>query len=200
MNIRNIVGDVVTKLRHPALAPSFAVPSHLTGRDRAQLFRLAQRPALRTVVEIGSYLGASAVALAEGLKAAGNKAARVYCIDTWQNEGMSEGPADHMATFRRHTAPYEPLIVAVRGRSTDVAAKLLAETGPIDLLFVDGDHSYDGVLADWRTFAPAMRHHGIVAFHDVAWAEGVQRVVAEEVKPRVRREGGSLNLWWGELR
>ncbi len=200
MSIRDKIGNACTRLRYPALAPSFAVPSHLTGLDRAQLYRLAQRPALRTVVEIGSYLGASAVALAEGLKAAGNQAARVYCIDTWQNEGMSEGPADHMATFGRHTAPYQPLIVPVRGRSTDVAAKLLAEVGPIDLLFVDGDHSYDGVLADWRVFGPAMRKHGVAAFHDVAWAEGVQRVVAEEVKPRVRRQGGSLNLWWGELR
>lgn len=200
MSIRNVIGDLVTKLRHPALRPSFAVPSHLTGPDRAQLFRLAQRSALRTVVEIGSYLGASAVALAEGLKAAGNNTARVYCIDTWQNEGMSEGPADHMATFRRNTAPYDQLILPVRGRSTDVAAELLARIGPIDLLFVDGDHSYDGVLADWRTFGPAMRTHGVAAFHDVAWAEGVQRVVAEEVRPRVSNEGGSLNLWWGELR
>jgi predicted O-methyltransferase YrrM len=200
VSVRNKIGNVYTRLRHPALAASFAVPSHLTGMDRAELFRLAQRPALRTVVEIGSYLGASALALAEGLKAAGNTAARIYCIDTWQNEGMSEGPADHMATFRRHTAPYGELIVPVRGRSTDVAAELLASIGRIDVLFVDGDHSYDGVLADWRSFGPALRTHGVAAFHDIGWAEGVQRVVAEEVKPRVRAQGGSQNLWWGELR
>lgn len=200
MRLRTTISNAYVRVRYPRLAPSFAVVSHLTGLDRAELFLLAQRPALRTVVEIGSYLGASALAIAEGLKAAGNQAARVYCIDTWQNEGMSEGPADHMDAFHRHTAPYESLIVPVRGRSTDVAAKLLAEIGPIDLLFVDGDHSYGGVLADWRTFGPAMRTHGVAAFHDVAWAEGVQRVVAEEVKPSVRRQGGSLNLWWGELR
>ena len=200
MSIRTKIGNLYARLRHPALAPSFAVPSHLTGLERAELFRLAQRPGLRTVVEIGSYLGASALALAQGLKAAGNTAARVYCIDTWQNEGMSEGPADHMATFRRNAAPYGALIVAVRGRSTDVAAELLARIGPIDLLFVDGDHSYGGALADWQTFGPAMAPGGVAAFHDIGWAEGVQRVVAEELRPKVVAQGGQPNLWWGRLK
>ncbi len=197
--IRKRLGDTYARLRHPQLAASFAVPSHLTGLERAELFLLAQRPGLRTVVEIGSYLGASALALAAGLKAAGNTAARVHCIDTWGNEGMSEGPKDHMAAFRANTAPLAEWIVPVRGRSTEVAAELLPRIGPIDLLFVDGDHSYDGVLADWQIFAPAMAPGGVLAFHDIGWAEGVQQVVAEQVRPRVAAEGGQPNLWWGRL-
>jgi predicted O-methyltransferase YrrM len=199
LSIRTKIANVYARLRHPSLAPSFAVSSHLTGLERAELFRLAQRPGLRTVVEIGSYLGASALALAEGLKAAGNSTARIHCIDTWRNEGMSEGPADHMATFRRHTAPYGALIVPERGRSTDVAAELLARIGPIDLLFIDGDHSYAGVLADWQTFGPALAPGGVVAFHDIGWAQGVQRVVDEQVRPQVAAQGGQPNLWWGRL-
>lgn len=37
---------------------------------------------------------------------------------------------------------------------------------PIDMLFIDGDHSYDGVRADWLTWSPLVRPGGTVAFHD----------------------------------
>lgn len=36
-----------------------------------------------------------------------------------------------------------------------------------DFLFIDGDHSYDGVKADYEMYAPLVRCGGIVAFHDI---------------------------------
>jgi predicted O-methyltransferase YrrM len=199
VSVRTRVGNTWARLRYPRLAPSFSVFSHLTGLERVELFRLASRPGLQHVVEIGSYLGASALALAEGLQAGGSTHGRVHCIDTWGNFGMAEGPRDTFEQFVQNTAPHASRIVPVRGWSTEVAARLIASIGRIDLLFVDGDHSYDGVLADWRVFGPAMAPGGVMAFHDVGWAEGVQRVVAEHVRPRVVAEGGPSNLWWGRL-
>jgi cephalosporin hydroxylase len=38
----------------------------------------------------------------------------------------------------------------------------------LDLLFVDGDHSYRGVRTDFEMYAPFVRRGGIVAFHDIA--------------------------------
>jgi predicted O-methyltransferase YrrM len=38
---------------------------------------------------------------------------------------------------------------------------------PLDLLFIDGDHSYDGVAADFETYVPLVRRGGIVALHDI---------------------------------
>jgi len=40
---------------------------------------------------------------------------------------------------------------------------------PIDLIFIDGDHSYTGVKRDWELFAPHVRPFGIVVFHDTIW-------------------------------
>jgi hypothetical protein len=137
--------------------------------------------------------------MASGLRAARNTAATIYCIDTWENFGMSEGPRDTFAVFQSNAAPFGNQVVPVRGWSTEVAARLLAQVGSIDLLFVDGDHSYDGVIADWRCFGPALARSAVVAFHDIEWAEGVQRVVNEEVRPVVRMQGGRPNLWWGRL-
>jgi predicted O-methyltransferase YrrM len=40
---------------------------------------------------------------------------------------------------------------------------------PIDLLFIDGDHSCEGVKRDWALFAPHVKEFGIVMFHDTIW-------------------------------
>jgi predicted O-methyltransferase YrrM len=49
----------------------------------------------------------------------------------------------------------------------DLVRSLLGNR-PLDFLFIDGDHSYDGVRADFETYAPLVRSGGIVAFHDIA--------------------------------
>ena len=38
---------------------------------------------------------------------------------------------------------------------------------PLDFLFIDGDHTYNGVRADFEMYAPLVRSGGIIAFHDV---------------------------------
>ena len=43
-----------------------------------------------------------------------------------------------------------------------------AAGGPVDMVFIDGDHSYAGVLCDWLLYHKMVRPGGIVAFHDVA--------------------------------
>ena len=37
----------------------------------------------------------------------------------------------------------------------------------VDLMFIDGDHSYEGVRADFENYAPLVRPGGLIAFHDV---------------------------------
>ena len=42
-------------------------------------------------------------------------------------------------------------------------------TTSIDMLFIDGDHSYEGVKADWKRFLPFVKPFGVVIFHDTLW-------------------------------
>jgi len=37
---------------------------------------------------------------------------------------------------------------------------------PLDACFIDGDHTFDGVMSDWRFYAPMVRPGGFVVFHD----------------------------------
>ena len=39
---------------------------------------------------------------------------------------------------------------------------------PVDFLFVDGDHTYDGVRQDFEMYSPLVRPGGLVAFHDIS--------------------------------
>ena len=37
----------------------------------------------------------------------------------------------------------------------------------LDLLFIDGDHTYEGVKRDWEMYSPLVRGGGVVVFHDI---------------------------------
>lgn len=53
-------------------------------------------------------------------------------------------------------------------------------TLPIDVLFIDGDHSYEGCMDDWNNFAPFVKKGGWVFFHDCdSTSPGVERVFDE---------------------
>ncbi|GAI70354.1 unnamed protein product [marine sediment metagenome] len=38
---------------------------------------------------------------------------------------------------------------------------------PIDILFIDGNHRYEEVLFDYKTFAPFVKKNGLIIFHDI---------------------------------
>lgn len=38
----------------------------------------------------------------------------------------------------------------------------------LDFLFIDGDHTYEGVKKDFEMYSPLVREEGIIAFHDIA--------------------------------
>jgi cephalosporin hydroxylase len=48
------------------------------------------------------------------------------------------------------------------------AGEWLAQAGPLDLLHIDGDHTWEGVCSDWVMYGPLVRPGGLVLFHDVA--------------------------------
>ena len=190
------LGEAALKLYHRQLRDAFRIHSHLTTHERIALNRLAHG---RTAIcEIGSYVGASACCFGAAIERDG--AGKIFCIDTWQNDAMSEGNRDTYAEFRSNTARYAELIITMRGFSTALVEDLRTRTPRLDLLFIDGDHSFAGVKADWHAYCPFLEAGSIVVFHDYGWAEGVRRVVEEDVKPRVVESAALPNMWWGTIR
>jgi predicted O-methyltransferase YrrM len=188
--------SIKTVKKYPELRPAYRVKSHLTVQERLKLFQLAS--GRKRVLEIGSYLGASATCFGAALKEIKN--AQVYCIDTWNNDAMTEGKMETFKEFKNNTAPFGNVIVPVRGFSTHVVETIRQMTPTIDVLFIDGDHSYEGAKADWESYKSFVNVGSIVIFHDFGWAEGVKRVIDEDVRQFVEAADELPNMWWGTIK
>ena len=120
----------------------------------------------RRVVEIGVYEGSSAVVLCEVL----DPGAELHLIDPFGHHGgalpagwgATEGASKRVvARARRQHAG--PRVVWHVDYSAAVAARW---DGAVDLVFIDGDHSEDGVRADWDGWHGFVAPGGAVVFHD----------------------------------
>jgi len=45
--------------------------------------------------------------------------------------------------------------------------KKILNGNQLDFIFIDGDHSYEGVKKDFEMYSPLVRKGGIIAFHDI---------------------------------
>lgn len=77
------------------------------------------------------------------------------------------------------------------------AAKLFPK-GYFDLVFIDGDHSYDAVLADIKAWTPLVQKGGLVTGHDlIRRVPGVYKALTEYFGNRVERL--SATCWKVEI-
>jgi predicted O-methyltransferase YrrM len=76
------------------------------------------------------------------------------------------------------------------------AVRVALEGRDVDVLFIDGDHTYEGVKRDFEMYGSLVRDGGVVAFHDI--------VPSTPNGPRPRNDddlqGGEVPVFWSELR
>jgi predicted O-methyltransferase YrrM len=156
----------------------FEIPTDMTIEERIMLYRIGRNLKKRSIiVEIGSFLGASSSFLAIAAKETNS---HVFCVDTWQNDAMSEGKRDTYAEFLKNISELSGWITPIRGYSEHVSKEFRDR---IDLLFIDGDHSYDSVKQDLDNWLPKLNINSWLIMHDSGWAEGVKQVINEIVIP-----------------
>ncbi len=170
--------------------------THLTIKEKVKLMELATKVNGRTYVEIGSYLGASSCFIAAGIRKRGSNG-KLFCVDTWQNDAMSEGNRDTYKEFLQNTDKYQKHIIIMRGKSVEVAKKF---TEKIDFLFLDGDHSYEGIKSDVEAWFPKLNRGAVIIFHDTGWAEGVQKIIREKILQFVENSEQLPNMFWAWLK
>lgn len=130
------------------------------------------------VAEIGSYCGKSSILIGAECKARGTL---LFCIDHHRGSEENQpgwdyhdpelwdekaGALDTLPHFRRNVrrAGLEETIVAVVGRSAAIARVWAT---PLAMLFIDGGHTMEAALADWRGWTPHLMPGGVLAIHDV---------------------------------
>lgn len=102
-----------------------------------------------------------------------------------------DDPAEPLKVARlRGFARARQRIHLIRATSHDPSTRdrVVAALGgrPVDVLFIDGDHSYEGVCDDFERYAPLVRSGGLVAFHDI--------------HPHSRGWSGDVWRFWTEVR
>lgn len=121
------------------------------------------------VVEIGCFIGFSSLHIAQAVKDQGF--GRMISIDAFDWEvdaGCGMENRQIVAERYRKKAGLEDVLTYVKGYSTAVYPQLRSEIEhKIDLLFIDGDHSVNGVVADFNTYYQDVRVGGYIVLHDI---------------------------------
>ncbi len=137
----------------------------------------------RILVELGTYGGASYCGFCQAIAWLGLPT-RSFAVDTWKGDPHNGWNGPHILENLRshHDARYVEFSQLLE-LTFDEAAFRFAD-GEIDLLHIDGYHTYEAVKHDYETWRPRMSDRGVILFHDVT-----ERV-------------GDFGVWrlWDELR
>ena len=130
----------------------------MTVRQTAYLFGLVRRMNARKVIEIGRYKGGSTLTIAAAMNGQG----QFWSIDLGEKEARLH-QRGATRTFddeiRDICARFKLPVTLLVGDSRTIEV----ETGEVDLVFIDGDHSYEGVKNDFERFGRRVKVGGAVA-------------------------------------
>lgn len=172
-------------LAHPiCLARPERVSLHAAWREHIPFGMLLidlLRP--RTLVELGTFLGNSYCAFCQAVKTVGSET-RCYGIDNWTGDDQAGyyGP-EILTELRAYHDPRYGDFSALVQSSFEAATDKFAD-GSVDLLHIDGHHSYESVKANFDSWIAKVREGGVVLLHDT----------------HERKEGFGVHRFWEELK
>jgi predicted O-methyltransferase YrrM len=199
-----IPADLTTVLDE-AWHASQKVPGHLAEEEARFLGLLAAcTPAHGAIVEIGSFQGRSTVMLAKVASRYG--CTPIVAIDPHNSpilldlQGNPEASSYDAFVRAIQAAGLSDSVEPYRAYSADVASSW---NRPIRLLWIDGDHTLEGVKKDLIGFLPHLAPRGVIAFHDALNAfPGPIRVFVEDIlqSDRFGPAGFVHSIAWAQFR
>jgi cephalosporin hydroxylase len=130
------------------------------------LVALVRRMKPVTVVEIGSYKGGTLACWA----AVAQPSAVIVGIDMpfpWVDKPAVAASIGRVRAMLRPAQRLTVMAADSHDAATLAGLREALAGAPIDVLWIDGDHTYDGVRQDVEMYAPLVRPGGIVALHDI---------------------------------
>lgn len=149
-----------------ALNPEIALAPWAGHRQFAYDYIVNIRP--NVVVELGTFHGCAFFSFCQAALDEGLDWTQLYAVDNWiGNEHDTFYGEGVFETFRKLCAVcFGSLRVhPVRKQFMDAAPDFA--DGSIDLLHIDGLHTYDAVRQDYETWLPKLADEGVVFLHDV---------------------------------
>jgi len=171
-----------TSLDHAVIA--------MTIRQAAYLFWLVRSMKAKKVIEIGRYKGGSTLLIAAAINGEGE----FWSVDLGDKEARLHGDEgkrkfDEQIANLCHRLGLRVNLIVGDSRTVEV------DTGEVDLVFIDGDHSYEGVRSDFERFGKRVRIGGAVLFDD-AFDEGIFKSHSDTVGQLIHEviAGGEFKL------
>lgn len=145
-------------------------------------YYLTKKMSPGVIVELGTHKGNSLCAFAEGAKCADTHSL-IYGIDSWEGDPHANysGGCDIYDELKEFVSKEYSNIVLVRANFADVLNQFEDES--IDILHIDGFHSYEAVKRDFETWLPKVKLDGVILLHDI----------------EVEREGFGAKELWAEI-
>ncbi len=142
------------------------VEGWLAKEEAELLFALASGVETGCIVEVGSYRGRSTIALALGSRS--GHGAPVFALDPHEPFtgalGGDFGPEDRAAFYRNMLR--SGCYLDVRLINLDSETVTRGWSKPVSLLWIDGDHSYQGVSRDFNCWQTHLAPDAQVVFDD----------------------------------
>jgi hypothetical protein len=164
-------GKIFNPLEHPVCLefPLWLEETAWAGHIPFAMFIIGVfRP--RIFVELGTHRGASYCAFCQAVKSVKTET-KCFAVDTWKGDAHAgQIEREVLMKLKTHHNPlYNDFSHLVKSTFDD-ALNDFAD-GSIDLLHIDGFHTYEAVRHDFETWQPKMSKRGIVLFHDTTVRE-----------------------------
>jgi len=116
----------------------------------------------RRVVEIGVWHGVTT----RRLRAAMARDGEIFAVDPFPVGSLGFSAQRYIAE-REVAQETNGRLRWIRCTGADAArAFVTLQQAPVDFVFIDGDHSYDGLREDWEGWSGLVQPGGIIALHD----------------------------------
>ena len=147
----------------------------------------------KVIVEIGVAEAITTGWLCQGAKPRGG---RVYGYDLWDTHGLknqfqhwsSKEKCEEYLTSKGHTN-FE--LTKINSRTPEFAELIKTKHPVIDLAFIDGCHSYDGIKNDFDAIYPQLSATGVIVFHDTISIDGCREFM---IDLRTKYNDGTFDL------
>lgn len=165
-----------------------------------QMERILNGTGIKTVVEVGSWLGKSTIHIASLLPEDG----KVYAVDHWL--GSAEHQPGEWAYYQALPYLYQQFlsnvihagmshkIVPIRMDSLSAVHEIQRLNVRVDMVYLDAGHDKASVYNDLRAWYPLVKGHGFICGDDWSWksVREAVRVFAKQKKLKIRAEN---NFW-----